>query len=76
MWEHPDHARTRHIFRIGCFIFYGYGFACYRILGTTYSVLIGLALVVGQYFFCRFWFKKHTSGPLEALWYKLTWINP
>ena len=60
---------------IGCFIFYGYGFACYRILGTTYSVLIGLALVVGQYFFCRFWFKKHTHGPLEALWRKLTWIG-
>ena len=60
---------------IGCFIFYGYGLAFYRLLGTTYSVLIGMAMVVGQYLFSRYWLKTHTRGPLEALWRKLMWID-
>ena len=60
---------------IGCFIFCGYGLACYYKLGITYAVLIGLTMVLCQYLFCRFWFSNHTRGPLEGLWRKLTWIN-
>ena len=60
---------------IGCAIFRGYGLACYRKLGVTYAVLVGLAMVVVQYLFVRWWFKSHPRGPLEGLWRKLTWIG-
>ena len=60
---------------IGCAIFCGYGLACYRKLGITYAVLVGLAMVIVQYLFCRWWFKSHPRGPLEGLWRKLTWIG-
>ncbi|MBR6181707.1 MAG: DUF418 domain-containing protein [Prevotella sp.] len=60
---------------IGSFIFCGYGLACYRLVGITYAVLIGLAMVLVQYAFGRYWFKSHPRGPLEGLWRKLTWIN-
>ena len=60
---------------IGSFIFCGYGLACYRYLGITYAVMVGLCMVIVQYAFCRFWFSNHQRGPLEGLWRKLTW-NP
>ena len=60
---------------IGSLIFCGYGLACYRLVGITYAVLIGLAMVVVQYLFCRHWFKNHSRGLLEGLWRKLTWLR-
>ena len=59
---------------IGCFIFCGYGLACYHHLGITYAVMVGVCIVIVQYAFCRFWFGNHQRGPLEGLWRKLTWI--
>ena len=59
---------------IGCFIFCGYGLACYYKLGITYAVMVGVTMVIGQYCFARFWFSRHQRGPLEGLWRKLTWI--
>ena len=59
---------------IGCFIFCGYGLACYRLLGITYAVMVGCAMVICQYLFARYWFSNHPRGPLEGLWRKLTWI--
>ena len=59
---------------IGCFIFCGYGLACYHRLGITYAVLVGLSMVIVQYLFARYWFASHPRGPLEGLWRKLTWI--
>ena len=38
---------------IGSFIFCGYGLACFRLVGITYAVLIGLAMVIVQYTFGR-----------------------
>ncbi|MBQ2215549.1 MAG: DUF418 domain-containing protein [Prevotella sp.] len=60
---------------IGSFIFCGYGLACYRLVGITYAVLIGLGMVICQYIFCRWWFRNHPRGSLEGLWRKLTWIQ-
>ena len=67
---------------IGCFIFCGYGLGCYNKLGITYAVLVGLAMVICQYSFARYWFSagpsgkpRHPRGPLEGLWRKLTWIK-
>ena len=59
---------------IGCFIFCGYGLACYYKLGITYAVLVGLGMVICQYCFARYWFSNHPRGPLEGIWRKLTWI--
>ena len=59
---------------IGSAIFCGYGLACYYKLGITYAVMVGAAMVIGQYLFARFWFSSHQRGPLEGLWRKLTWI--
>ena len=63
---------------IGSFIFCGYGLACYRLVGITYAVLIGLGMVIGQYLFCRWWFFScrggHQRGLLEGIWRRLTWI--
>ena len=59
---------------IGCFIFCGYGLACYYKLGITYAVMVGIAMVIAQYSFARYWFNSHPRGPLEGLWRKLTWI--
>lgn len=60
---------------IGCFIFCGYGLACYYKLGITYAVLVGAGMVTAQYLFARYWFSSHPRGPLEGLWRKLTWIG-
>jgi uncharacterized protein len=60
---------------IGSFIFCGYGLACYRKLGITYAVLVGVCMVIVQYLFIRWWFKSHPRGPLEGLWRKLTWLG-
>ena len=60
---------------IGSFIFCGYGLGLYDKVGVTYAVLIGLAMVIGQYAFTRYWFIRHERGPLEGLWRKLTWLN-
>ncbi len=60
---------------IGSFIFCGYGLACYRLVGITYAVLIGMTMVIVQYVFGRYWFMNHPRGPLEGLWRKLTWIS-
>ena len=60
---------------IGCFIFCGYGLGCYNKVGVTYAVLIGLAMVLTQYSFARYWFKNHSRGPLEGIWRKLTWLG-
>ena len=60
---------------IGCFIFCGYGLGCYYKLGITYAVLVGLAMVIGQYCLARYWFNSHPRGPLEGIWRKLTWIG-
>ena len=59
---------------IGCFIFCGYGLACYNYLGITYAVMVGCGMVIIQYLFARYWFRNHPRGPLESLWRTLTWI--
>lgn len=60
---------------VGCFLFYGYGLGCYKTLGTTYAMLIGLAMIAAQYLFSRYWLRHHSRGPLESLWRKLTWMG-
>jgi uncharacterized protein len=59
---------------LGSCIYYGFGLGLYKYTGATFSLLIGIALFLLQYFFCRWWMKNHIHGPLEGIWHKLTWI--
>lgn len=60
---------------LGCFIFYGWGLGLNDVLGTTWSFLVGIGIVVFQILILRLWARKHQRGPLETIWRKLTWIG-
>ncbi|NLZ19152.1 MAG: DUF418 domain-containing protein [Bacteroidales bacterium] len=59
---------------LGAFVFYGWGLGMYKVLGTTWSLLVGIGIVVLQIVVLYQWSKKHQRGPLETLWRKLTWL--
>ena len=60
---------------IGSFIYFGYGLSMHQTIGTTYSVLVGILLLVTQVAFAHLWFRYFKRGPLETIWHKLTWIK-
>lgn len=59
----------------GSLLYYGWGFGLYRYCGPAISFLIGVCMVLVQYYFCRWWMRRHNHGPMEGLWKKLTWIR-
>lgn len=59
---------------LGSIIYYGFGFSLYLYTGATYSLLIGVALAVLQWFFCKWWLANHKQEPLETIWHKATWV--
>ena len=59
---------------IGTVIFYTWGLGLYEYSGHTYSLLMGISVVVLQFIFCRWWMKHHSRGPLEEVWRRATWI--
>lgn len=60
---------------LGSIIYFGFGFGFYKYTGATYSLLIGISLMIAQWIFCHWWLKNHQRGPLECIWHKLTWIG-
>ncbi len=60
---------------VGGFVFYNWGLGMYRYSGHASSLLLGVLCVALQYVFCRWWLSRHSHGPFEALWRKLTWIG-
>lgn len=38
---------------IGSILFFGWGFGLYKVCGGFYSLLIGICIFIGQYFFCK-----------------------
>jgi len=58
----------------GPFLYYGYGLGLYQLTGASICLCIGFFLGLIQWFFCKWWLGRHTQGPLETIWYKLTWI--
>ena len=60
---------------MGSFVYYGFGLAMYQYTGATYSLLIGIVLVMIQWLFCRWWLKHFQQGPLESIWHKWTWMK-
>lgn len=58
------------------FIFYGYGFGLFGTLGTTYALLIGLVIYVGQVYGSQLYLRRFSRGPVEyvlRLWTNLSW---
>ncbi len=59
---------------IGSFVYYNWGLGMHAHLGITASFLLGIALFLAQYMFCRWWMTRHSHGPFEYAWKRLTWI--
>ena len=60
---------------IGSFVYYGYGLAMHTVCNHTYSLLIGIAMLLAQVAFAHWWFRHFRRGPLETIWHRLTWIG-
>lgn len=60
---------------LGSMIYYGFGLGLYKYTGATFSLLTGILLFMLQLWFCHWWIKSHSRGPLEQLWHYLTWIR-
>lgn len=59
---------------IGAIIYFPFGLYLAPYCGYTVSLLIGMAAILCQVQFCKWWFKSHKQGPLEGLWHKWTWL--
>lgn len=59
---------------VGSFLFYNWGLGLYRYLGIASSILVGVAIFLAQYAFCRWWMRSRSRGPLESVWRRLTWL--
>jgi len=60
---------------IGVSVYYGFGLGLYKYTGATLCILIGIVIFVIQLLFSRWWLSTHRHGPLEHIWFKLTWIG-
>jgi len=65
---------TNYMFQamFGVLFFYGFGFAMYKYLGSTWSVILGILIFIIQAFASDYWNKKYYYGPVEWLWRCLT----
>lgn len=61
---------------IGCAIYLNWGLGLYEYTGACLSLLIGVGIFMLQLTFAKWYFKRHSQGPLEWLWKKMTWIRP
>lgn len=59
---------------IGAFIYFPFGLYLAPYCGYTASFIIGLIFFALQIWFCKCWLARHSQGPLECIWHKLTWI--
>lgn len=60
---------------LGAIIYFPFGLSLAQYCGYTLSLLIGVALLLLQVQFCKWWLKSHKQGPLESIWHKWTWIG-
>ena len=56
-------------------VFYGFGLALYRELGSAEALGLGLVAVVAQLVMARLWLARFAYGPLEWVWRALTWLS-
>lgn len=59
----------------GAFLYYNYGLGLFKYTGGTFCFMIAVVLFIIQLKFCEWWLKTHKQGPVEHLWYKMTWIS-
>lgn len=59
---------------VGGLIFYPYGMSLAYSVNVTYSLLIGVVLMVVFVAVCNWWITHYRQGPLEKLWHRLTWL--
>jgi len=57
----------------GTVIYHGFGLGMYQYTGATLSLLIGIGLALAQRWFSAWWLRRHSQGPLEAIWHRFTW---
>jgi len=60
---------------VGGFLFYNWGLSLHLYCSHGYSFLLGVAMCVVLYFFCRWWTTRFRRGPLEELWARATWLG-
>ena len=60
--------------RNGALLQLGHGALPPRGRGST-GTLAGVGIILVQYAFCRIWLRRHSHGPVEWLWKKLTWLD-
>lgn len=60
---------------LGVLIFYGFGLALYKYMGSTWSVLFGILLFTIQVMISKYWIQRYYYGPLEWLWRSLTYLD-
>lgn len=60
---------------MGGFVFFHWGLGLGPKLNITYSMLVGVVILIIQMTFAYFWLKSHKHGPLEFLWKKATWVG-
>lgn len=59
----------------GALLFSPFGLYVSPYWGYFLSALTGICFFILQVKFCKWWFKGHKQGPLEALWHRLTWLG-
>lgn len=60
---------------LGAIVYFPFGLNLAPYCGYTVSLLIGIALIMLQIRFCKWWLARHRQGPLESLWHKWTWLR-
>lgn len=59
---------------VGAFLFYNWGLALHETCSHGYSFLLAIAFLIVLYFICKIWTSRFRRGPLEEIWYRLTWV--
>jgi len=60
---------------IGTAILYGWGMGYLGELRNIYTFLMGIAIIILQMLFSKWWLSKFKYGPLEWLWRSLTYFK-
>jgi uncharacterized protein len=60
---------------IGTSIYYGFGLGMYQYTGASFALAISIVLALVQRQFSVWWLARHSQGPLESVWHKLTWLG-
>lgn len=60
---------------MGSLIYFPFGLFLAPHCGYFLSAVIGIALILLQILFCRWWLNSHKQGPLERIWHKWTWLG-